>query len=129
MTNIRLSAKHHFVLPKKAFDVGLQIENQRAIRSGKSLVLLHLHVPLTPDVNRIIESLSSCVRGTDYIGWDDSDKRLRILFTEIETKHGEEIAKLLSTKIARVLRHESDLSLSKQTTVTVLPSGTSYVFA
>ena len=126
---MRMSAKRHFVLTKETFDVCLQFENQRAIRSGKSLVLLHLHVPLTPDLIQIIESLLSCVRATDYIGWHDSDKRLRILFTEIETKHDEEIAKLLSTKIARVLRYEADLSLSKQTTVTVLPSGRSYIFA
>src|ERR1700758_5356742 len=125
---MRISAKRHFVLTKETFDVCLQFENQRAIRSGKSLVLLHFHVPLTPDLNQIIESLFSCVRATDYIGWHDSDKHLRILFTETETKHDEEVAKLLNTKIARILRRETGLSLSKQTTVTVLPSGTSYVF-
>jgi len=121
-------------LEAEAFESFLRMETRRAIRSRKSLVLLLLDVPSTSevspvgDVSPVLDRLSSSVRATDYIGWRESGKRLGILFTEVDSDRDEDIAKLLSAKIARLVSERLDVGFAEQPTATVLPSGRSYVF-
>jgi hypothetical protein len=133
VTAIRLSTKRHRLLEAEAFDSFLRIETRRAVRSRKSLVLLLLDVPPARDLSPVVDLLSSSVRATDYIGWRESGdqpgaerKRLGILFTEVESERGEDIAKLLSAKIARLMRQQ--LHAAEQPTATLLPSGRSFFF-
>jgi hypothetical protein len=101
------------------------METRRAIRSRKSLVLLQVDLPSARDLSPVIDRLSSSVRATDYIGWRESGK-LSILFTEVESDRGEDIAKLLSAKVARLVRDPSNAT--ERTTATLLPAGRNYVF-
>jgi hypothetical protein len=129
MTNMRLSTTRHAVLGPDAFNSFLQIETRRAIRARKSLVLLLLDVVGTQDLNHVVSRLSSCVRATDYIGWHEAGERLGIVFTEVESEQRDCIARLLTAKIATILRGTINPCLSEQITITILPSGNSYLVA
>jgi hypothetical protein len=129
---ICLFAKQNRVLEADVFERLLRMETHRAVRSRKSLVLLSLELPSTRDLSSVIDRLSSSVRATDYIGWRESGKRLGILFTEVESERGEDIAKLLSAKIGRLVsgslaNSPSNVALAERPTATLLPSGRSYV--
>lgn len=124
VSNIHLAAPRHIVLEAQAFNSCVEIEARRAHRSRKSLVLLVVDLT-SDDLMRIITILSSSVRATDYIGWHDAGKRLGILFTEVETDHSEEIATILSAKVARVLR---EAGAANQISMAVLLCGRNYLF-
>jgi hypothetical protein len=126
MNSIRLSARQRRILEADAFDSFLRIETRRAIRSRKSLVLLLVDVSATRDASPVLDRLSSSVRATDHIGWHEPGKRLGILFTEVESDRGEDIAKLLSAKIARLMRDQ--MAPAEQHTATLLPSGRHFLF-
>ena len=122
LTDIRVSARPHDVLDEDAFNMCIRVEERRAARSGKSLVLLSLDlgaVPAMADRDRIVAVLSSSVRQTDWLGWQDDGRRLGILFTEVERDRNENVAYLLKTKITMTVQERLGHNVGKRITVTL----------
>lgn len=100
----------------------VRAEELRAARSRKSLVLISFDlaaVPATTERNQIVVVLSSCVRATDWLGWQDAGRRLGMLFTEVESSRNGNIADLLKAKTTRVMREQLGHNIEERITVSL----------
>lgn len=107
------------LLPEWIFRRMLCVERKRAERSARRLVLMllegeyRLHPSLT---HGTIQSLESCLRDTDVVGWYSENEAIGVLFTEIAA--GETpVVEILSRKARRAL--SEGLSGQQASSVTI----------
>ncbi len=110
---------------EEAFRYFLGIERKRCRRSGRSLLLLLVHLPerhgpggyLDRGVaSKLFAGLSLCLRETDIIGWYRDRQVAGAILTELAEEHRPEIAHPIGQRVRAVLseRLSSDLACRLQ---------------
>jgi len=97
------------MLAENAFTERLCLERKRTERSGRRFVLMLLDVgnlvrtgSRHETLGRVVSALSNSIRETDIRGWY-AESVVGVIFTEINTAEGTDVAKALLTKITEAL--------------------------